>query len=96
MHFIHPVPQAVENDRANETVVRSDDVAGPGIIAAEATVLFEQVVRGVVDTSLRVSRTVVISLSGVVEHDVEDHFDTRFMKCGNEVVELVKLFSRHS
>jgi hypothetical protein len=96
MHLVHPVPQAVENERSNETVVRPDDVAGPGIIAVEATIPFEQVVGGVVDAALRVGRSVVISLSGVVEDDVEDHFDTRFMKRGNEVMELVELFSRHS
>ena len=52
VHLVHPVPQAVENERSHEPVVGPDDVAGPGIVAVEAAILFEQVVRGVVDASL--------------------------------------------
>ena len=94
VHLPHPVPQTVEDERANEPVVGSDHVAGPRVVSVVPAIVFEQVVRRVVDPAVGVGRPGLVTLRRVVEHDIQDHLDVGLVQCVDHVAELVELLPR--
>lgn len=64
-------------------------IAGAGVVGVAFAVLFKDVIGGIVQPAKTQRRSVVATFRGVVEHDVEDHFDARPVQRLDHVAELV-------
>ena len=74
---VHPMPQAEENQLADDRMVAIDRVAAAGIVAVVAAAVAEHVVDAVFQPLEAEGRAEFVAFGRVVEDDVEDHFDAR-------------------
>src|SRR3954466_8221367 len=77
MHLRDPVPKAVHDHPAHNRVICIQRVSGAAVIGEARTILFKDVVRAVVDTPVAQRWATVVALGGVIEHNIENYFDTR-------------------
>ncbi len=78
VHVLDPVFEAIDDQGANLRVLAIDGVAAAGeIFIVTLVLLHEAVVDRIVDAAQRKQRTQFIALGGVIEHNVQDHFDPR-------------------
>ncbi len=88
MHLAHPVTQTIYDQAAHDGVITVERVAAAG----EVEILMlrvEQVVSKILKAAQRKSRTHVIALGGMIENDVEDHFDARAVQRLHHISEFI-------
>mmetsp|Transcript_15555 Transcript_15555/g.39374 ORF Transcript_15555/g.39374 Transcript_15555/m.39374 type:complete len:524 (-) Transcript_15555:346-1917(-) len=92
----HPVAQAVEDKLPAHGVVGSHRISAPAVVVVVTTlsvvrnlVVANHVVRLVVEAAEAQDRPVLVTLRGVVEHDVQNHLDALGVQRLDHVLELV-------
>src|SRR5580704_2863001 len=82
VHLAFPTAQAVHHYLANVPPTEVQGVAGSRVICiGVGWVRRHHVVAGAVEALIAVNGTALISLTGVVVHDIQYDPDTRLMKC---------------
>ena len=74
---VHPVPQAMEDHLADDRVIAVDRVAAAGVVLVVAAAVAQHVVDAVLQPLEAERRAELVAFAGVVEDDVENHFDAR-------------------
>ena len=90
MHLFDPVPEAVQGHSADNRMIRVECVSGTAVVGVARAILFENVVSGVVQAAKTQGRAVVIAFGSVIEHNVENHLDTRPVQRLDHITKLVQ------
>ena len=90
----HPVPQAKEDQLADDRVVAVHRVAATRVVAIRAAAVFEHVIDAVLQALEAERRAVLVAFGRVVEHDVENHLDAGLVQCADHLLELDDLRAR--
>ena len=91
MRLLDPVAQAVGNHLEDATMRDIQGVSGAGIIYVVALLLGHQpVVAGIVDALERERRTALVAFGGVVVDDIQNDFESRFVKAGDHLLEFAQ------
>ncbi len=78
VHFLDPVAHAIDDQVAHRIVADRDRVAGAAAIdVLRRRFRLQPVVRRVVEAAQAERRSGLVALGGVIEDDVENHFDAR-------------------
>ena len=85
---VYPVPQAKEDHLADDRMVAVDGVAAAGVVAVRAAAVVEHVVDAVFQALEAERRAVLVPFGGVIEHDVENHFDAGLVQGADHLFEL--------
>ena len=91
MHLGDPVAQGIDNQIAYHRMVAVDRVAATGVVGVLTGLRVDDVINTVVQPTHGDGSTLFIALTGVVEHHVEDHFDTGFMQRLDHRLEFANL-----
>ena len=75
MHLRSPVPQTVENQAFYNGVICFESVAGPAKVRIGSFIFPQNVVEAVFEPTETECRSILVSLPGVVVHNVEDYLD---------------------
>ena len=94
MVVVDPVPQAEEDQLADDRMIAVDRVAAAGVVAEVAAAVAEHVVDAVLEPLERQRGPEVVALGGVVEDDVEDHLDPGGVERPHHLLELADLAAR--
>ncbi|MDQ1176777.1 hypothetical protein QE416_001513 [Microbacterium sp. SORGH_AS 421] len=94
VHLEHPVTQRIHDQLQRVGVAHVHAVAGAGVVGVVAlVVVFEAVVRLVVDAAHRQGRAHVVALGGVVVDHVEDDLDAGGVQSLDHGLELLHLLT---
>jgi hypothetical protein len=80
VHLPHPVTETVDNHAPHDRMIRVQRVSSTAVIGVARTVAFQDVVSSVVDSTKVEGRAGVVSLSGMVEDDVQADLNARAMQ----------------
>ena len=94
VHLLDPVMQAVENQSADDRVVRIERVACTRVVGVTPAIRFEDVVRRVLEAAEGEGRPAMIALGRVVVHDVENDLEAGPVQRLHHVPELVERTER--
>src|SRR5207253_9581142 len=86
-----PVAQAIHNQFPDDGMVAIQSVPTARVVGVEALIVFEDVVAAIVDSLEAEDRAELIALVGMVEHDIQDDFDTCFVKRLDHVPKFIEL-----
>jgi hypothetical protein len=75
VHFLHPVTEAVHNHAPYNRMIRIQRVSCASEVRVAALVFFQQIVRGIIQTSEALCRATLSTFCGVIEDHVENDFD---------------------
>ena len=89
MHLADPIAQAVRDQRRT-TGWLALSVLPVAVVGVMGAVRFEDVVSLVLEAAKTQRRTGLAAFGGVVEHNIEDHFDAGAMQRLDEVAKLVE------
>ncbi len=90
MIVVNPVTQAMKNHLANDRMIAVDRVSATGIIFVIALVILQHVVDRIFQSLEAEHWSPLIAFAGVVEHDIENDFDARFVERFDHLLELVR------
>src|SRR6516162_260962 len=76
VHLLYPVAEAVYDHAADNGMVSVEGVACSAVVGVARAVLFEDVIGAVVQSAEAQRRPAVVAFRRVIEHHVEDDFDT--------------------
>ena len=93
MHLHHPITQAIDDEVAHHRIVGVHRVAAAGVVHVLAANGIENVVGRIIDAAERPGWTLLVALSRVVEHHVDDHFDAGLVKGANHLLEFLDLLA---
>src|SRR6185369_7140183 len=85
--------QCTQDVVAHHGVACVDRIAGTRIVFVVTLVFREGIEDGVVDSAKAQRGSELISLRRMIEHDVQNHFDSRFMESVNHFLELQRLLT---
>ena len=90
MHLFDPIAEAVQDHPADNRMIRVERVSRTAVVGVARAILFENVVSDVVEAAKTQRRAVVIAFGSVIEHNVENHLDTRPVQRLDHVAKLVQ------
>ena len=90
VHLGDPVAEAVLDHPTDDGLIGVEGVAAPAEVRVSRLVLREDVIELVGQPSITERRPVLAAFGRVVEHDIEDHFDTGAVQRLDHVAELVQ------
>ncbi len=95
MHPSLPIAQTVNHHLAHMCLAEIQGIAGAGVIGVGVCRIGgHHVIAGAVETLEAVDRPLVVSLAGVVVHDVQHQGDTGLMKSLHHILEFNTLLVR--
>ena len=94
MVVVDPVPQAMEDQIADDGVVAVERVAAAGVVAVIPAAVFQHVVDAVLQPFEAERRALLVAFGRVVEDHVEDHFDAGAVQRQHHFLELADLAAR--
>ena len=80
MHLHDPIVQTVEYQVPDNRVVAIEGVFTAGVVLVMTAVIIEYIVYGIVKAPKTKCGTCLIALRGVIEHNIQDHFDSCTVK----------------
>ena len=90
MHFDDPVSQAIHDELEHPGMPYVEGIAGTGIVHMVATIrLCKLVIGGIIDAPHGEGRSQLVSLRGMVVHDIKDDFDPSLMQPRHHHLELM-------
>lgn len=93
VRFHHPIAQTIDDIVADDGMVTVERVAAAREVAKPARAV-QQVVDRVIQTAEVEGAAAITALGGVVEHDIENDFDTNPMQLADHGLEVVDLAAR--
>ncbi len=86
--IMDPVSQAMKNHFADDGVVAVDGVSATRIVFVIAFVVFQHVIDGVFQTLEAQDRSSLVAFASVIENDIQDDFDSRFVQSFDHLFEF--------
>ena len=93
MHLDHPVMEAVADEGPDDRVIAIEGIAAAGEVLVVALVLVQHVVDAVVEAAKAYAGPELVPLGGMVEYDIEYHFDARPVKGAHHLLEFGHLLA---
>ena len=90
---VNPVSQTMKNHLANNRMIAVDRVAAATVVTVMLA-FAQDVVDLVFQSFERQRRTIFVAFAGVIEHDVQDHFDAGAVQRLDHLLELAHLCTR--
>ena len=96
MHFDRPMAERGQDVVSHHGVVGVDGVAGSGVVPIVALVAGQGVKDRVIDTPETERRAQLVSLRGVIEDHIQNHFNAGIVKSPHHFLELQLLLAHAS
>ena len=94
VHLADPVAETVQNHPADNRVIGVESVAGAAVVGVAGSVRLQDVIGFVFNSAEAQPRPVLVAFGGVVEHDVQNHFQAGAMEGLYQVAKLVERSER--
>src|SRR5580704_6587918 len=94
MHLFYPISETIENHPAHDRMIPVECVPGTAVIRITRAVGFKNVVSAVFKSPKAQCRAELVALSGVIEYDVENHFDSGPMQRLHHVAKFIHRVER--
>src|ERR1700692_2997293 len=89
MHLLHPIAESVKDHAPNDGVIGVERVSRTAVIRVSRAVGFKQIVGAVIEPAETDGWAAVVSLRGVVKHNVENNLDAGPMQRFYHVPEFI-------
>ena len=89
VHFLNPIPQAVDDQPPNDRLIGVERVAATGVVGVSRSAVFQNVIRRIVDAAEAKSSGRLIAFRRVVVDDVENDFDAGSVQAFDHVAKFV-------
>jgi len=91
VHFVHPIPKAVHDERQDVGQAGVEGIARPGIIIVIALIIGEPVIFAVIYATVGECRSELVAFGGVIVDDVEKDFDPRLVELFDHFLKFLYL-----